>query len=80
MSADRLLYSNTRKDPSNGQLMLGFVPGREPSTANGVQPGTAEVRQGDAFDLIKCLPDDSIDLVLTSPPYWGLRTYGADHN
>lgn len=26
------------------------------------------------------LPDDSIDLIITSPPYWGLRTYGLAHN
>jgi len=35
---------------------------------------------GDAFDLVSLLPDASIDLVLTSPPYWGLRTYGLQHN
>jgi DNA modification methylase len=35
---------------------------------------------GDAFDLVKFLPDESVDLVLTSPPYWGLRTYGLTHN
>lgn len=38
------------------------------------------IRQGDAFDLIRELPDESVDLVLTSPPYWGLRTYGLTHN
>jgi DNA modification methylase len=35
---------------------------------------------GDAYDLLDTLDDESIDLVLTSPPYWGLRTYGLDHN
>lgn len=35
---------------------------------------------GDAFDLIGARPRASIDLILTSPPYWGLRTYGLDHN
>ena len=34
----------------------------------------------DAFDAIDCLPTQSVDLVLTSPPYWGLRTYGFKHN
>jgi site-specific DNA-methyltransferase (cytosine-N4-specific) len=38
------------------------------------------VRTGDAFDLIDRLPTDSVDLLLTSPPYWGLRTYGHDHD
>jgi site-specific DNA-methyltransferase (cytosine-N4-specific) len=38
------------------------------------------VLQGDAYDLIDKLPKHSVDLVLTSPPYWGLRTYDLDHN
>jgi site-specific DNA-methyltransferase (cytosine-N4-specific) len=42
--------------------------------------GKVEVREGDAFDLIGKLPPESIDLIITSPPYWGLRTYGMDHN
>ena len=29
--------------------------------------------QGNALDLK--LPDESVDLIITSPPYWGLRTY-----
>ena len=33
--------------------------------------------QGDVFDNIKKLDDDSIDCVVTSPPYWGLRDYGT---
>ena len=36
--------------------------------------------RGDAFDLIHQLPDDSVDLIITSPPYWGHRTYGRKHN
>lgn len=38
------------------------------------------VTQGDAFDLVAQLEVRSVDLVLTSPPYWGLRSYGLDHN
>lgn len=29
---------------------------------------------GDSIDLMKALPDRSIDTVVTSPPYWGQRT------
>lgn len=36
--------------------------------------------RGDAFDLLDGLPHASVDLVITSPPYWGLRNYEADHN
>ncbi len=32
--------------------------------------------QGDVFDKVKELEDNSIDCVVTSPPYWGLRDYG----
>lgn len=31
---------------------------------------------GDARSVLKELPDESIDTVVTSPPYWGLRDYG----
>lgn len=41
---------------------------------------TATVRCGDAFSLIEDLDDASIDLIVTSPPYWGLREYGLPHN
>ena len=33
--------------------------------------------QGDVFDKLKELDDNSIDCVCTSPPYWGLRDYGV---
>lgn len=36
--------------------------------------------RGDAFDLLRQLPRESIDLVITSPPYWGHRSYGQKHN
>src|SRR4051812_40864802 len=31
------------------------------------------VAGGDCLDLAALLPDESIDLVVTSPPYWGQR-------
>lgn len=34
--------------------------------------------EGNTFDILKGLPDNSVDLCITSPPYWGLRTYGTD--
>jgi site-specific DNA-methyltransferase (cytosine-N4-specific) len=36
--------------------------------------------QGDAFELVADIPDASVDLILTSPPYWGQRSYGLTHN
>ena len=31
---------------------------------------------GDNLSVMKKMPDESIDMALTSPPYWGLRDYG----
>jgi DNA modification methylase len=39
-----------------------------------------KVQCGDAYDLMADLPPESIDLLITSPPYWGLRSYGQEHN
>jgi len=39
---------------------------------------TGDVHQGDVLDELKRLPDESIDLVITSPPYFGKRSYGGD--
>ena len=33
---------------------------------------------GDSAEVLKSFPDDSVDLVVTSPPYDGLRNYGFD--
>lgn len=38
------------------------------------------VVHGDAYDLIPELPDHSVNCIVTSPPYWGQRTYALDHN
>jgi DNA modification methylase len=32
---------------------------------------------GDALSILKKLPSESIDCVVTSPPYWSLRDYGV---
>ena len=33
---------------------------------------------GDCLEVMKDWPDGCVDLVVTSPPYWGLRDYGSD--
>jgi DNA modification methylase len=33
---------------------------------------------GDVLEQLKTLPDESVNCVVTSPPYWGLRDYGQD--
>ncbi len=37
---------------------------------------TNKIIQGDALGVIKAFPDESIDCVITSPPYWQMRNYG----
>ena len=32
---------------------------------------------GDCFDVLPTIDSESIDCVVTSPPYWGLRDYGG---
>lgn len=34
------------------------------------------ILQGDTLTQLKSLPDNLVDCVFTSPPYWGLRDYG----
>lgn len=36
------------------------------------------VWQGDALEVLRGLPDESVDCCVTSPPYWGLRDYGTE--
>lgn len=36
-----------------------------------------KVYLGDSLDIIKTFPDESIDCVVTSPPYDNMRTYGG---
>ena len=37
---------------------------------------TNKIIQGDVLQELRKLPDESIDMVMTSPPYYGLRNYG----
>lgn len=42
--------------------------------------GDVRLYQGDVTDVLAGMPDESVDCVVTSPPYWGLRSYlGDDH-
>lgn len=38
-----------------------------------------QIMNGDALTHLKELPDQCINMVMTSPPYWGLRDYGIDN-
>lgn len=36
------------------------------------------ILQGNALEILKHIPDNSINMVITSPPYWNLRDYKAE--
>jgi len=37
-----------------------------------------KIYQGDSLKILRSFPDESIDCVITSPPYWALRDYGVN--
>lgn len=39
-----------------------------------------DLRQGDCLELLKEIPDGSVDLTVTSPPYDNLRTYNGNND
>lgn len=49
---------------------------------NPIEPDTisqyTQIKHGDALAILKGMPDESIDCVVTSPPYYQLRDYGVD--
>lgn len=44
----------------------------------GYQDEAVQILNGDAIEMLKTLPDNYAQTVVTSPPYWGLRNYKAD--
>ncbi len=37
-----------------------------------------DILQGDVREVLKTLPDNHFDCIVTSPPYFGLRDYGVE--
>ena len=38
---------------------------------------SSKILVGDALERLRELPDESVQCVVTSPPYWSLRDYGV---
>lgn len=38
-----------------------------------------KIHQGHVLEVLSKLPNDSVDMAITSPPYWGLRSYDGEH-
>ena len=43
-----------------------------------IEDWTNEVHQGDVIEKLQEMPAESVDLVITSPPYYALRDYGEE--
>lgn len=41
------------------------------------QEQVATIYKGHALEVLKALPDESVQMCMTSPPYWGLRNYAG---
>lgn len=39
---------------------------------------SVEIIQGDCLEVLRGLPAESVNCCVTSPPYWGLRSYGTN--
>ena len=68
----------TRLEAAEGDSQrLGTAHARRQASGGGM---TARLIIADVFDGLRSLPDASVDLVLTSPPFLALRSYlPADH-
>jgi len=42
------------------------------------QDDSVTLHLGDSLDVLRTLPDQSVNCCVTSPPYFGLRDYGTD--
>jgi DNA modification methylase len=45
--------------------------------ARSILDGRCTIHVGDCIDVMRTMPTGSVDCVVTSPPYWGLRDYGV---
>ncbi len=79
--------------PEADQLLTGFDPAEIIATMHAGKPKPAlaphevpqlielpgiTIRRGHVLEVLRAMPDESVDCVVTSPPYWGLRAYGTE--
>jgi site-specific DNA-methyltransferase (adenine-specific) len=48
------------------------------STSSKIPLSESLILEGDVREVLPRLPDESVQCVVTSPPYWGLRDYGIE--
>ena len=54
--------------------------GQPQATSGQADQSLPLVAVGDAYDRVRQLAPRTVDCVVTSPPYWGLRSYGHQHD
>lgn len=57
--------------------MRGTAARKSPARPPAYQDGEVTVHMGDAREVMQQMPSESIDCVVTSPPYWALRDFGV---
>lgn len=43
-----------------------------------IDDGDVQILLGDALEQLRTLPSESVQCIVTSPPFWGLRDYGVE--
>ena len=72
LSPDLVIESSGRRGGGAGEPTAHSVP--PPSVV--YSDARSAIIQGDVRAALRTLPPGSVDCVITSPPYWGLRDYG----
>ncbi|SFI35821.1 DNA-methyltransferase [Albimonas pacifica] len=62
----------------NGNQSSAVRQQRSERRGDKVASGRVEIRVGDCRELLREMPESSVQTVVTSPPYFGLRDYGVD--
>jgi len=60
----------------NDAPQSSFLEDPEPAAISKPAHDLCEILLGDSREVLKSLPDNHFQTVVTSPPYWGLRDYG----
>lgn len=67
-------YAEIQRTERKGSVALGAL--FESLQAKAVR--VSEILMGDVRDVLPTLESESVQMCVTSPPYWGLRDYGVD--
>ena len=51
---------------------------RNGTERNGTERNGSRILHGDSVEMLKTIPDGTVDCCVTSPPYYGLRDYGKE--